>query len=29
MKILSDYVEIDIRKRFKIFGGWKKNYVIG
>ncbi|PNF17111.1 Dolichyl-diphosphooligosaccharide--protein glycosyltransferase subunit 1 [Cryptotermes secundus] len=29
MKILSDSVELDLRPRFPLFGGWKTHYVIG
>jgi oligosaccharyltransferase complex subunit alpha (ribophorin I) len=29
MKILSDSVELDLRPRFPLFGGWKTRYVIG
>ncbi|XP_071441704.1 dolichyl-diphosphooligosaccharide--protein glycosyltransferase subunit 1 [Hetaerina americana] len=29
MRILSDSVELDVRPRFPLFGGWKTHYVIG
>lgn len=29
MKILSDSVELDLRPRFPLFGGWKTHYVVG
>jgi hypothetical protein len=29
MKVLSDSVELDLRPRFPLFGGWKTHYVIG
>ncbi|KAJ8867481.1 hypothetical protein PR048_031283 [Dryococelus australis] len=29
MRILSDSVELDLRPRFPLFGGWKTHYVIG
>ncbi|XP_066996826.2 dolichyl-diphosphooligosaccharide--protein glycosyltransferase subunit 1 [Anabrus simplex] len=29
MKILSDSVELDLRPRFPLFGGWRTHYVIG
>ncbi|KAK7789847.1 hypothetical protein R5R35_003758 [Gryllus longicercus] len=29
MKILSDSVELDLRPRFPLFGGWKTHYIIG
>nr|CAD7425138.1 unnamed protein product [Timema monikensis] len=29
MKVMSDSVELDLRPRFPLFGGWKTHYVIG
>ncbi|KAG0426169.1 hypothetical protein HPB47_026706 [Ixodes persulcatus] len=29
MKVLDDSVELDIRPRFPLFGGWKTHYVLG
>jgi len=29
MKVMDDAVELDIRPRFPLFGGWKTHYVIG
>ncbi|XP_046383465.1 dolichyl-diphosphooligosaccharide--protein glycosyltransferase subunit 1 [Ischnura elegans] len=29
MRILSDSVELDVRPRFPLFGGWKTHYTIG
>jgi len=29
MRILSDSVELDLRPRFPLFGGWKTHYVLG
>lgn len=29
MKILSDSVELDLRPRFPLFGGWRTHYVLG
>ncbi|XP_049805250.1 dolichyl-diphosphooligosaccharide--protein glycosyltransferase subunit 1 [Schistocerca nitens] len=29
MKVLSDSVELDLRPRFPLFGGWKTHYTIG
>lgn len=29
MKILTDSVELDLRPRFPLFGGWKTHYVLG
>lgn len=29
MKVLEDEVELDLRPRFPLFGGWKTHYVIG
>ncbi|XP_063236205.1 dolichyl-diphosphooligosaccharide--protein glycosyltransferase subunit 1 [Bacillus rossius redtenbacheri] len=29
MRVLSDSVELDLRPRFPLFGGWKTHYVIG
>lgn len=29
MKIMSDSVELDLRPRFPLFGGWKTYYMIG
>jgi len=29
MKVKDDYVELDLRPRFPLFGGWKTHYVLG
>ena len=29
MRVLDDAVELDLRPRFPLFGGWKTHYVIG
>ena len=29
MKVMDDAVELDLRPRFPLFGGWKTHYVIG
>lgn len=29
MRVLSDSVELDLRPRFPLFGGWKTHYVLG
>lgn len=29
MKVLTDSVELDLRPRFPLFGGWKTHYVLG
>lgn len=29
MKVLSDSVELDLRPRFPLFGGWKTHYIVG
>jgi oligosaccharyltransferase complex subunit alpha (ribophorin I) len=29
MKLLSDSVELDLKPRFPLFGGWKSHYVLG
>lgn len=29
MRILSDSVELDLRPRFPLFGGWKTHYILG
>lgn len=29
MKVLSDSVELDLRPRFPLFGGWRTHYVLG
>ena len=29
MKVMDDAVELDLRPRFPLFGGWKTHYLIG
>ena len=29
MKVMDDSVELDLRPRFPLFGGWKTHYLIG